>query len=274
MQVPAKQLPVLWVVQSNLGNTETHDSIQEICRRNGFGFQSVTVVPFANELPDLSYAGPVLFYGATQWIRKIATAKKWTPGVFFDEESFTVSRCIEEWHYEMANHDAAILPIGDVDRLALPQDQLLFVRPNGDFKEFAGEIMTFGKLREWAGVLCAGGLELDALFTIVVARPKPIGSEWRIFAVEAKIVDATRYRVNGRRSVEKGAPPAVLEFAQSRLNEWMPVPALALDVAEVDGELKILELSDIHSCGHYAASVEDVIVAVSRVAELRYQAST
>jgi hypothetical protein len=59
---------------------------------------------------------------------------------------------------------------------------------------------------------------------------------------------------------------AVVSFVEARLKEWMPAPAIALDVAEVGEDLRILELSDIHSAGHYAADVEAIVVEISKVA--------
>ena len=79
-------MPVLWVVQTNLGNAITHDAIKSACERNELLFQGVTVIPFSHALPDIEYAGPILAYGATRFIKAVANSKKWRPDAFFDDK--------------------------------------------------------------------------------------------------------------------------------------------------------------------------------------------
>lgn len=259
--------PTLWMVQTNLGNAETHDAIKSACERNGLLFQGVKVIPFSDELPDIEHAGPVLAYGTTRFIKNVADSKKWKPGAFFDEKTFTVANCLRAWGDRMVNSDSVIVRLDSVASLPYSAADDLFVRPDGDLKEFAGEVMTFKGLCDWAAVINGGGFEFDGSLLVAIAGPKPIKSEWRVFAVEgARVIAATRYRLNGRLAPEADVPPKVVSFVESRLREWMPAPAIALDVAEVDNEIRILELSDIHSVGHYAADIEAVVVETSKVA--------
>jgi hypothetical protein len=259
----------LWMVQTNLGNELTHDAIRSACERNGLLFHGVKVVPFSDELPDIEHDGPVLAYGSTRFIKKVVDSKKWQPGAFFDETIFNVANCIGNWRNWMANYDSTIVSLDSVAQLSCSETEELFVRPNGDLKEFAGEVMTFKALCEWSAVIGGGGFEFDGSLLVAVANPKLIRSEWRLFAVEgARVIAATRYRLDGRLAPKAGAPAEVIAFAENRLKEWMPAPAVALDVAEVDGELRILELSDIHSAGHYEAVVETIVVETSKIAEL------
>ena len=258
--------PTLWIVQTNLGNTETDAAIKSACERNGILFEGVKVIPFSNEFPDVDYEGPVLAYGATRFIKNVVEAKKWRPGAFFDEKTFTVANSIRRWGGWIANHDA-VVRLDSVANLPYERADDLFVRPDSDLKQFAGEVMTFGALCDWASTISGGKFELDGSLMVAVAHRKPIKSEWRIFAVEGpRVVAATRYRLDGRLAPKAEVPPAVASFVEARLREWMPAPAVALDVAEVGDDLRILELSDIHSAGHYAADIEAIVVEVSKVA--------
>lgn len=264
--------PVLWFVQTNLGNAATPEAIRAACERNGLLFRGITRRPFSDDLPDLDYAGPVMAYGATRFIKSLVDSARWTPGAFFDETTFTVASCLRRWGAWMVNGDSAIVRLDAVASLPHGAGDHVFVRPNGDLKDFAGEVMTFRALCDWAAVVSSGDLAFDGSLLVAVAGPKPIKSEWRVFAVEgAGVVAATRYRLDGRLAQLAGAPPEVVAFVETRLQEWMPSPALALDVAETDDGLRILELSDFHSAGHYAADVEAIVVAASRVAARHWQ---
>lgn len=260
--------PTLWMVQENLGNTTTHDAIKRACERNGLPFRSITSIPFSDDLPDVEYAGPVLAYGATRFINNVVRSGRWKPGAFFDEAIFTVANCIRAWDWWMVNADSTIVRLDRVNELPFAPADEVFVRPNSDLKEFAGGIMTFAALRDWAEIVSKGDFELKRSLLIAVAVPKPIESEWRVFAVDgARVIAGTRYRLDGRLAPDAAVPDNVVSFVESRLREWMPTPAVALDIANVDGELRILELSDIHSAGHYAANTETIVLELSRLAE-------
>ncbi len=263
--------PVLWVVQTNLGSSDTHEVIRTACERNGLLFQGVKIIPFSDDLPDVRYDGPVLAYGSTRFIRNVAASKAWSPGAFFDEEAFTIARCLQAWGGWMANSDSVIVRLDAVASLPYSDQDEIFVRPDRDLKEFAGQVMTFKALSDWAAVIAGGEYELDGSLLVAVGSPKRIRTEWRVFAVEgARVVAATRYRLDGELAPQAGAPAAVIAFVEARLSEWMPTPAVALDIAEIDGKLRILELTDTHSAGHYAADVEAIVVAISKIVESRY----
>jgi hypothetical protein len=265
--------PTLWIVQTNLGNAETHDAIKSACEGNGLLFQGVKVIPFSDELPDIEYDGPVLTYGATRFIKNVADAKKWKPGAFFDEKTFTVANCLRAWGDWMVNSDSVIVRLDSVSRLQHEAADDLFVRPDSDLKQFAGEVMTFSGLRDWADTISGGGFEFDGSLLVAIASPKPIKSEWRVFAVEGRVIAATRYRLNGRLAPNADVPTNVISFVEARLREWTPAPAVALDIAEVGDDIRILELSDIHSAGQYAADIEAIVVETSKVAARHWEAN-
>ena len=126
----------------------------------------------------------------------------------------------------MVNRDSAIVRLDSIASLPYEGGDELFVRPNGDLKEFAGDVMTFAALCDWAATISAGGFELDGSLLVAVASPKPIRTEWRVFAVEgARVVAATRYRLDSRLAPSADVPPKVISFVEARLREWMPAPA-------------------------------------------------
>lgn len=77
-----------WVVQSNLGSTGELDRPRRAVRNDGAELVEVCVVPFSDELPDVPNDVPTVFYGAASFVARVHAAKRWSPGVYFDEEGF------------------------------------------------------------------------------------------------------------------------------------------------------------------------------------------
>lgn len=261
----------LWFVQTNLGNQDVHREISEICARHNYRYHGIKIIPFTIGIPDYWPAGPIIAYGSTRFIANIARSK-WRSAVFFDESIFKVSNYAFIWKKHLLNQDAYFSNLCDVHRLPFLAGDEVFCRPDGDLKEFAGEVMTFAALCNWAKTISTGNFEFDDFLPVLVASPKRVRREWRIFVTEDKgIIASSQYRVDGRLAPQEGCPIAVEEFVNDRIDEWCPVPAFALDVCEIDGALKIVELTDFHSAGFYAANLEDIVVEVSQTAVGAYR---
>lgn len=50
-------LPVLWLVQTNLGIAATPVAIRSACERNGLLFRGFERIPFSDELPHVDLTG-------------------------------------------------------------------------------------------------------------------------------------------------------------------------------------------------------------------------
>ena len=75
-------------------------------------------------------------------------------------------------------------------------DEKIFMRPDGDGKEFDGQVGTFGDLKGMLErtIKYDGPLELSSL--ILVGKPYNLHKEWRLYIVDGEIVTASRYRTN------------------------------------------------------------------------------
>src|SRR3954463_7994013 len=82
---------VLWVVQSNLGNPATLAQLEEVFARLGTAYRAVQAIPFSDELPEIAWDGPCVFYGATGFVAKAFASGRWSPCAFFDPERFRFS---------------------------------------------------------------------------------------------------------------------------------------------------------------------------------------
>jgi hypothetical protein len=269
-------MKALWVVQSNLLNEDSSAAIQAACIKHGRSFQGIVVIPFTGPegLLVINHDGPIIAYGSTRFIKNVVDSGRWSPGAFFDENIFTVKNYLDHWGPYMVNHDASILPLGVVSTklFSYRQNDKVFVRPNGDMKQFDGMLMTVNSLCKWSEEICKGGYEFDGSLLIAVSLPKVIEQEWRLFIVDGKVVTGSLYRVDGQLRKSPYVPPQVITFAEERIREWNPTLVLVLDIGAMeDGELKIIEMGDFHSAGHYCADIEKIVVAVSEVAEENYR---
>ena len=79
---------VRWVLQDNLGSRADLAALQAALDRYSVAWTAVSCVPFDDTPPDVPTDGRVLFYGATTLVTNVARARRWSPGVYFDEDRF------------------------------------------------------------------------------------------------------------------------------------------------------------------------------------------
>src|SRR5438045_2190804 len=82
---------VLWVIQSNLGNDATLAAFREVFASLDVPHREVAAVPFSDELPEVAWDGPAVFYGATRFVERARASGRWSPCAFFDAERFRFS---------------------------------------------------------------------------------------------------------------------------------------------------------------------------------------
>lgn len=250
----------LWVVQSNLGKEDDLVAMRAAFGSIGLQHLEVKVIPFSDELPDVPTDRPCIFYGATGFVYKAWKSGRWQPCAFFDEEKFRFSHWRKAWSGRLMNEEAETLTLGEFAGSSRPPDSLWFLRPDRDNKAFAGEVIAFSDVKEWADKLSAGGFTFGTDEPIVVAEPRNIHREWRLFMVDGRASSASQYRDGRRLAVSAGAPAVVRTFAEVRAREFAPARAFVLDVGEVsNGDLKIIEANCINSAGFYAADIEKII---------------
>lgn len=221
------------------------------------------MVPFSRELPPIpseALGRPLVFYGQTSLVLA-AHASPHRRGVFFDPESFRPSVYLERLGGLMLNDDASPTTIAGLAASPRADDDRVFVRPDDDLKGFSGQVMTMAELRAWRETIGehADG-DVAAGTRIVVAAPKEIGREYRAVVAGGRI--ASLDAADGRGTV----PAAATRLVEDAVARWAPAPAFALDVAEAESGLKVIELNCFNASGLYAEDATEIVRAVSRVA--------
>jgi len=258
-----------WVIQKNLINVEDHDKIRDICLRHGYAHESIDVVPFSPDLPDIGTDQPTVFYGATNFINNIYLSRRWHPGTFFTE-NFTMRVSIEHYKDHMLNYPCSFSTIKEFAASHQPADKLFFVRPVKDLKEFSGEVMEFNKVVKWErnmrylpGCGCDNNPNLTVDTEILISEPCGIAHEWRTFIVNGKVSSGSHYRSYMKLDANSDLPKRIVNFAEEMCRIWMPSPIFAMDIGESAGNLFIVECGCFNSAGFYKSDVEKIIIDIS-----------
>lgn len=245
-----------WVIQTNLGSSKDAEAFARACEQAGHVVERLVRAPFDAGPPAVSNDHPTVFYGAGSLVQAVAAAGRWSPGVWSLDEDY--GDWVEHYGAHMLNAGARFLTLAELaeDASLAADEGLHFARPSADTKLFAGQVAAGSAHVAWArralGVAEAG---LDPNTALLLAEPVGIRAEWRLFAVDGRVVTGSRYRSYQRLTVSSELPSEVVEFAEARLREHAPVPVLVMDVGRSGEALYIIELNGFNSAGFYAADL-------------------
>lgn len=258
---------IQWVVQNNLTKPELMEDLKGACAAIEVDHIEVKVIPFSADLPDYPEEKHSIFYGSTTMMYNVLEKYKKSgrvPGLFFYEDTFTMENYFNKWGKHMLNYDAGISSFRELIKKEYNPDQLLFIRPNDDSKSFCGEVVEFNRVESWYNNLIGyENVKLDLDTKIVAGEPYNIKKEWRLWIVNKKVVSSSQYKDGQFLKKIKDAPVEVIEFAESRCNEYVPHDIFVMDICLCTDELFILECGCINSAGFYAADVYKIVEAVT-----------
>lgn len=252
---------IRWAVQTNLGKQYSED-LKTACKSLGHEFKPFMVIPFCDAAPNLGCDKPTVFYGATRWIDNIYRNNKWNPGVFFNPESVYTYWAAKYKGFTL-NSDARHTTLNELGAEDHPKDELMFIRPESDQKEFAGDVMKFGDIKQWSRHINCDDIDLGSV-PIIVAPPVGIAHEWRMFMVDGEPIAGSHYRSYHKLKVSPDVPSEVMEFTRARAKEYSPSPVFIMDIGESGGDLYVVEIGCFNSAGFYDADVEKIVDSVSQ----------
>jgi hypothetical protein len=164
----------------------------------------------------------------------------------------------------MLNADAAVMPWDEFVCGSRRGDELVFVKPNEDSKILAGGVRRFAEWLEIHQSMVAAGRALDTA-EVVVAKPREIDAEWRLFVVDGQVVTGSMYRPSG----DPRLPPELIGFAERVIAHWQPASVFVLDVARTERTWRIVECNCFNWSRFYVADVERIVRTVSLHQEVR-----
>lgn len=214
----------------------------------------------------------VVANGVATDIARLASVRPWPALAIGNGDAFACDAFLKAWGWAALQQEHRILPIGDVTRdrerlvAELGAAGSLFVRPVGHDKAFDGGLYDVPTLAAWHSQLSLGiG---DATRPCLVARPRTIDAEWRLFVSKGHVVAGSSYLVGGR--LDRSVPPAVdvVGLAESLARApFAPLPAVyAIDVCLAEGRPWLVEVGSALSSAPYAADLGPIVEAVSDAA--------
>lgn len=239
------------IIQQNMINTISLNKIEAVTRDIPREF--ISVIPFTTEIIcDKELLGQdYIPYGSCRFI-ELAYELGWK-GLSFNE-NFNYKSCIENRN-DMLNDDYIFKIAQAIDFLNSAKNQEFFIRPSNDLKYFSGQVMLGSEAWDFLtdALACesSGTYKLDESMDIVISYPKNIQMEWRYFIIDRKIVSGSIYRQHGQLILSEEKDPDVLKEAQTFADRWLPSDCVVMDLALVDGELKVIEFNCINGSGFY-----------------------
>lgn len=211
----------------------------------------------------------VVFWGSLGAAYRDRVAARWRPGAIGDIEQFRVASYAPRLDRLLVNADFVTTTVRDLvedrqDVLArLHQPQRVFVRPDSALKPFAGRVLDVSAIDRAA--LDHGFYYDDDALPIVVAPARKICREWRTVVAEGRVVAGCAYTSDRRASEETLPEPVRTVAGQVARGDWQPAPIYIVDIAEVDGELRVMELNPFSSADLYHCDPRAMIEAVTRI---------
>lgn len=256
---------IQWVVQRNLTSREDFSALQNSCTKLNIPLIELDIIPFTYALPAFDKQRRTIIYGSTTFNRLAYEDPQLRPGVFFDEQTFSIENYLKHWGSHMLNHNATITTFRQLfDNTVLPDDKQLFIRPDDDSKSFSGGVRRFDELTAWYGQLTkTAGTDLTPDTKIIVAEPWNIAYEWRLWIVNKKVIAASQYRRYFKLDKQEGCPQQIKTFAEARALEYTPHDVFVMDVCQCGDEYYIVECGSMNGAGFYLACIEDIVSSVS-----------
>lgn len=248
--------------------------LAEALDRLGVSYTSHKVVPFVGELipkPVIADPNSVVMFGAySLWMN--AEANSYWPGVF------KLRPFIEEqvWFPYLLNGPNALrMALRDVPK-SLPDDgREWFLRPVEDSKEEPGNVKPTGEIIRMAEKILTldedeipkGSLRHDTL--LMFARPARILREWRLWAVDGRIVTYSLYKEGARIVHRHEIDDDALDFAQNMVDINPDYSrAYVVDVCRTEEGLKLLETNCLNAAGFYAADLMRLAAAIDSLTRI------
>ena len=169
---------MIWAIQTNLSRQASAPSdVQRLMQAvvaSGDSLLQTSHVPFSDELPGNLLAVPndvpLIAYGATNFVNQVFKANRWKPGVWYDSQTFRYQSYLKYWGPQMLNSEAELTTMGSLGGMKFDEDKVLFIRPDKDLKEFAGETIRFGDFKDWTARISHGGYTISPDTEVIYRR--------------------------------------------------------------------------------------------------------
>lgn len=257
-----------WVVDTCLVRERGYESLLSALERQGVEHTIVRKPPFADYLVDEDKnpitldVGHDVFVTGTLSMKGVAEKHDWNPGYV---DAPPQDELIRNWGDHLLNADCQIARFEDI----VVPDYHFFARPTEDTKSFSGTVFSpqeFIDFRKRVMNIETSEATLTADDMVLIARPKNIYAEYRLFVIGGRIATGSRYKMGQRVHAATDLDEAMLKYAEERIAEYCPRRALCLDIAHIDDDenpYRIIETNAISSAGFYACDMNKFVGAIN-----------
>jgi len=257
---------------------EYEENLISSARKVGWDVQIVRHVPFVHEFEgadrELLEDPHVWFHGDITACKSAQERTAWQ--VHAPWEALRCVSYLSRLHGLLVNEPWTIAPMGQLirrgeavfDDLAyLIEDDTLFIRPDGNDKIFTGMLVSRDDWEHSLKLITFYEPPDDTL--VIFARPRVIQAEARFLVVDGRVVTGSYYKTGGQ-AVRLKATGTTMAAARRYLMNCLdrgfnPAPSWVLDLAEVDGKWKILEVGASSCCGLYKCDTDLFVRALDRL---------
>jgi len=266
---------IRWVIQDNLIAEKDLANMHTVLDELNIEHEEVLVIPFSDELPKFTLDDKTnIYYGSTTFMNNIYRDLDKPVGLFYNHETFSMDNYL--WYYgkNMLSDKGNITDMAEVIEKYADSEKQWFFRPDGDGKEFDGQVASGVEMVEMLKRVVHNDERMVAEdFLMLVAPPFNIAKEWRNYIVNGKVVTSTRYREYFRLSKSAtDIPEDMLEFVNKMIKRYQPHEVFAMDIGFSGDEYYIIECGCMNSVGFYDADVREYIKGISEyVNELKIE---
>lgn len=259
-----------WIIQDKNYADDDRQQIIDACEKRGIPCKEVTIIPFSPDLPEFPVDDEYenIYYGSTTMMDRVYADLNKPKGLFYNHETFSIENYIEQWGEHMLSEEGEFMTVQEYieDELYDLGQVKYFMRPDGDGKQFDGQVGLETELKEMlvkATAVEGGPITRD--LKIMIAPAYNIQREWRNYVVDGKVVTSSRYRQNFRLSKSgTDIPEDMIKFVEDRCKEYQPHGVFAMDIAETrhdDGEMRyyIIECGCMNSVGFYHCDIDKYV---------------
>jgi hypothetical protein len=229
----------------------------------------VKMVPFSKEMlpvPSILPGENPIVFGSVALVKK-AKELEWTPGAYYSS-NFEFKEWNKKYGRYSLNKHSVVIPLSSVPEFVESRysaGESFFVRSNSGLKDLPGTVKTSDELKAFVE-LCrtnVGDSRLPSLNELVVISDQvQIFEEYRYFVVDDKIATSSKYKVNGKLSVDHTSNRELDLFVNNMIVHWRPADAYCIDVATTLNGFRVVEINCINCSGFYSSDVSKLAQAI------------
>lgn len=256
-------MKLTWYIQPLSHHENTAQCIAYLAEERGVNVISNDYIPFGGSnweeiLPNYK-EGPVTILASINALKSCQNAKIQNYDLvdWCDWKQLCCSTYYNYWGEWLLSQTYGFYPLKETIRLAekgtlfdlFGNENFIFIKPDTNDKIFDGEVLCSNHIDRWKYQVTIEHPN-DTLLCLV-AKPSQIEAEYRLVISDKKVISSSRYKLDGRFSMDRGCPDECVEIAEKACGMWEPHSFFVLDMAKSCGRFYVLECGSVNLAGFY-----------------------